>query len=81
MSNRPYPMMRLAKLQSIDGQQTLLVELELANAPSISPQERISIHTLLPTPLPNPQHGLELAVLRRARDALDAQIAAVLQSP
>jgi hypothetical protein len=77
-------MMRLAKSQPIHcgGRQTsLLVELELADTVNLAAQtERISIQTLVPAPLPNPQQGVELAALQRARALLDAQIAAVLQS-
>jgi hypothetical protein len=84
MTARPYPVMRLAKSQPIhfgSRQTSLLVELELADRVNLAVQtERISIQTLVPTPLPDPQHGVELAALERARALIDAQIEALLQS-
>jgi hypothetical protein len=84
MLNRPYPMMRKARSEQIHsgGQISLDVELELANTFNVSAQsERISIRTLISLPLPNHPQAIELAALRHARDALDAQIAAIQQPP
>ena len=84
MTARPYPMMRLARSQPIhfgSRQTSLLVELELRDTVNLAVQtERISIQTLVPTPLPNPQQGVALAALQRARALIDAQIAALQQS-
>ena len=67
---------------SQDGQVEYRAELELADVPGIGlRKEWITIHTTASTPPPSLQQEAELEVLIRARDALDAQIAAIQQSP
>jgi len=77
MAPPPFPTMHLRESKPVRShrEQGLLVELELADA---TQTERITIQTLVPLPLPPPpQRALIREVLRRARDALDAQIAGI----
>lgn len=83
MPDRPFPWMVPHHSQEIsqDGQREYVIDLELADAGAIGlRKEWITIHQTLAAPLPHGQTEAALAVLTRARAALDKQIEAIQQS-
>jgi hypothetical protein len=83
MSARPYAIVRQASSLTIHqgNNMAVLVEFELADRVAHPLEETLSFQTRVPLPLPSGQSTIEIAALIRVRASLDAQIAAMTQSP